>query len=333
MRGGLGGPRRLSARLRRSMSTHRGSLGKRSFDAGGSVDPDEPVADVAVRILRTRLEGVWRNLRAACGPKHEPERVHQLRVATRRALAAITAFEGLMPRKPREWFVKRLRKVRRAAGNARDLDVLTDRLARDEEAIGSATAARRRLVAMLARQRSASRRPIQVVREELSAADWPGRVERLLERIAAEPTRRSFRRYARRRFEPLLRRFFARADRRLRDAEEIHRLRIEGKRLRYSLEIFASVFPARVRVKCEKALAKLQESLGEFTDHAAAADRLRRWSREDSVAAERATISALRKAEARRADEARRQFTKWWNPTRRRALRRRFERTLRRGSA
>lgn len=317
------------------MSPQRGSHGTKRQARAVVDDPDERAADVATRILRVRLESVWLLLRAACGSRHDAERVHQLRVATRRALAALAAFDGLMPRKPRSWFEKSLRRIRRAAGNARDLDVLTDRLAREEE-IGPATAARRarrRLVAMLGRQRSASRRPIHAVREELTAADWPGRVERLIERTAAGPKGRSFRRYARRRFEPLLRRFFVRADRRLRDADEIHRLRIEGKRLRYSLEIFAAVFTARERVKCEKALAKLQESLGEFTDHAAAADRLRRWSREDSAAAERDTISDLRKAEARRADEARRTFSKWWNPARRRALRRRFERTMRRGSA
>lgn len=276
------------------------------------------------------------NLRSACGRRQDPERVHQLRVSTRRALAAFSAFGGLMPQKRAAWFEKRLRRIRRTAGKARDLDVLTDRLDREEwtgAVLTSARRARRRLVAMLARQRSASRRPIHELRENLAAADWPGRVERLLDKIAAGPKGPTFRRFARRRFGPLLKRFFARADRRLRDAEEIHRLRIEGKRLRYALEIFAVAFPAGVRRKCEKALEMLQESLGEFTDHAAAADRLRRWSREAGATAERNAISALRKAESRRADEARRTFTKWWNPARRRTLRRRFERSLRRGSA
>ena len=51
-----------------------------------------PVVKVAARTLRKRLEAVWRELGAACRTRHEPERVHQLRVATRRTLATLTAF-------------------------------------------------------------------------------------------------------------------------------------------------------------------------------------------------------------------------------------------------
>jgi len=318
------------------MFSERRSRGRRPREWAVDEDPGQRAVDVAARILRMRLEAVWAELQAACGSRHDPERVHQLRVATRRTIAAIAAFDTLIPRKARQWFEKRLRRMRRAAGNARDLDVLTDRLARDQGAGGAgvgAQRARRRLVAMLSRQRAASRRPIHEVREDLLASDWPGRVERLLDSISARGGDCTFRRYALRQFEPLLERFRVGADRKLRDADDIHRLRIEAKKLRYTLEIFATVFPERTRDKCEKAVTRLQERLGEFTDHAAAADRLRRWARQEGTAGEREAITALLKVENELADEARHTFTKWWNPTRRRALRRRFDRTLRRGSA
>ena len=291
-----------------------------------------PASQVARRTLRKRLDAVWIELQAAAGERPDADRVHRLRVATRRTLAAIDAFADLLPAKRRDWFAKRLRKLRRAAGEARDLDVLSARLG--GAAAGSpARPARERLVAMLSRRRTASRTPIRQLRDALLAADWHGRAERLIDDVGRRGRERPFAAFARRRFRPLMGRFFARADHRLRSAEEIHRLRIEGKKLRYALEIFACVFPARERVRCEDALQRLQDTLGEFTDHAAAADRFHRWAQSDGIGMEQRTLAALHDVEEAKASKARKAFVKWWSPARRRWLRRALERTLRRRCA
>ena len=293
-----------------------------------------PTSRVAGRTLRKRLDAVWTALRAAAGDPSDPERVHRLRVATRRTLAALDAFDTLLPDRKRRWFEKRLRRLRRTAGAARDLDVLADRLGREPAAAEAAAgSSRTRLVAMLSRQRLASRAPIRRMLDELVAADWHARTERLVDAVGHRGRDRSFAAHARRRFRPLVERFFATADRHLRSADDIHRLRIEGKKLRYAMEIFAGVFPAAERARCEEALERLQRTLGEFTDHAAAEDRLRRWARADGAAAARRSIVDLREHEAEAADRARKAFTKWWSPARRRWLRRKFERTLRRRTA
>ena len=295
-----------------------------------------PASQVARRTLRKRLDAVWAELQAAAGDRPDGERVHRLRVATRRTLAAVDAFADLLPAKRREWFAKRLRRLRRAAGEARDLDVLTDRLGREVEGPQppvAGLAARVRLVAMLARRQAASRGPIRQMRDALLAGDWHGRTERLLDRVGSRGEDRPFADFARRRFRPLVARFFATADHRLRSADEMHRLRIEGKKLRYAMEIFACVFPARERVRCADALERLQETLGDFTDHAAAADRFRRWARSDGIGLQHRTLTALHDMEAARADKARKAFAKWWSPARRRRLRRALERTLRRRCA
>lgn len=186
---------------------------------------------------------------------------------------------------------------------------------------------------MLSRQRDVSRQPIRELYDELRTADWPGRVDALLDRIPSGRRQPTFADYAHERFPVIVDRFFAKADRKLRDDDEVHALRIAGKKLRYALEIFASVFPQRVRARCQDELERLQETLGEFTDHAAAADRFRRWSRQESMASSRETLAMLRRTEARLASVARKSFVKWWSPARRRSLRRTFERTLRRASA
>jgi CHAD domain-containing protein len=304
--------------------------------------PDAPVHLVAMRTIRARLDAVWAEVLAAVRDERDAEAVHRLRVATRRTLAALESFDDLLPRKRRDWFVKRLRHLRRAAGEARDLDVLALRLSSFRPQAGPhpdrtrshrAREARDRLVGMLARQRTASRRPIRDCYEELIEADWTGRVERLLERVAVDHHPSAFGRYAALRFRPLVDRFFDGADRKLRTAPEIHELRIEGKKLRYALEIFAAVFSPATRARCQDALERLQKTLGEFTDHAAAADRFRRWSRQEAMSGDREALAALRHEETRRARDARRAFVKWWNASRRRALRRTFENSLRRATA
>jgi len=289
-----------------------------------------PVNSVAARTLRTRLDTVWTELRQACRDGADPENVHQLRVATRRTLAAIDAFSDLIPARRRQWFEKRLVRLRRAAGEARDLDVLSHRLALGDT---GAVRARGRLVAMLSKQRIQSRGPIREQYEKLLDAEWPERVERLLEGIRGRRRQPAFAAFARRRFKPMITEFFAKADHKLRSAEEIHDLRIAGKQLRYALEIFAPVFPADVQDRCQDALERLQETLGSFTDHAAAADRLARWARSAEAGAHRELLATLERDEDAQADAARKTFSKWWNNARRKSLRRSFTRTLRRHSA
>lgn len=293
-----------------------------------------PVGAVAARTLRLRLDAVWSELQAACGTSAraaaECEHVHQLRVATRRTLAALDAFEDVLPAKRRAWFQRRLVRLRRAAGEARDLDVLTARLSQPD---APAALARRRLVAMLSRQRNESREPIREIREKLLESDWPGRVDGLLETLDRRRHQVAFGTYARRCFKPMITDFFQTADRRVRTASEMHALRIKGKKLRYALEIFSAVLPSRSGDKCRRSLERMQRTLGDFTDHAAAADRFARWARGADAGASRDFLAALRREESVQANLARREFARWWNHDRRRSLRRRLESTIKRSSA
>jgi len=289
-------------------------------------DQSLTVGQMAATTLRRRFDAVWTELRAACEMPDHAEHVHQLRVATRRTLAAFDAFHAVIPAKRRAWFAKRLRRLRRVAGEARDLDVLTDRLAND------AVRARHQLIAMLSKQRQKSRAPIRAQLEDLVDSDWCSRVDRLLNDVHERRRRAGFRTYARRNFKPMIAAFFEMADRKVRDDEEIHSLRIEGKKLRYALEIFAPALPAHARARCQESLERLQKTLGDFTDHAAAADRFGRWARSADAGPNRDLLVSLCDDERKHADIARKAFSKWWNPSRRRSLRRRFTRTMRRSA-
>src|SRR5688572_28787502 len=93
------------------------------------VSPDDRTCDVAVRSLRGRLRAVLHYLPLAADKAQEDvEHVHQLRVWTRRATAALVLYQELLPRRRFAWMKKQLRRVRQAANEARDCDVLLARL-------------------------------------------------------------------------------------------------------------------------------------------------------------------------------------------------------------
>ena len=94
------------------------------------LSPEMPVVDAARTVLAARF-GVVRHYLplAAESPFDNPEYVHQLRVGTRRAGAALRVFADCLPKKPQRAAKKSLRAIRRAAGGARDWDVFLDNLA------------------------------------------------------------------------------------------------------------------------------------------------------------------------------------------------------------
>lgn len=90
---------------------------------------DDRVSDVAVLTLQNRLGAILHFLPLAAKKAAEDlEHVHHLRVAARRPMAALRLYEDLMPQRRFEWMKKQLRRVRQAANDARDCDVLLQRL-------------------------------------------------------------------------------------------------------------------------------------------------------------------------------------------------------------
>src|SRR5262245_26254841 len=86
--------------------------------------PTMTLAEAAHLVLNARLSVVRTTLPAAVERYGEDfEHVHQLRVATRRAGAAIKLLGDCLPGKVKQAVKKSLRSLRKAAGEARDWDV------------------------------------------------------------------------------------------------------------------------------------------------------------------------------------------------------------------
>jgi CHAD domain-containing protein len=241
--------------------------------------PGTPLADAARWVLAVRLEVVRDYLLLALHePEKDAEHVHQLRVGTRRAGAAVEIFESCLPEKVYKKARQQLRRIRRAAGEARDWDVFLltlqtakyRRTARHQPGrdflCGYAFALR-----MVAQERLAAVSPKppfgfeRLLAETVAAVHQPsphggghrlmdlarpllfGLVQELNQVAAGEPD----------------------------DWQQLHQVRILGKRLRYAMEVFADCFAPPFREELYPAVEEMQDILGRANDSQVASQRLR----------------------------------------------------------
>lgn len=228
---------------------------------------DSSVADAARLSLEARLAAVnyWLPF-AARQVDDDIEKVHQLRVSTRRAGAAVRLYRNWLPRKSSRWLKKRLRKIRRAAGEARDFDVLATRLERElgDEAV--------ELLKLVAAKRAAVQPKIAGVADGCHRKDKLRRhVDRVLAGIRprgadARRLNPSFRDWAAARLRLSTDRFFAVSPSDSAEIKQLHRFRIAGKRLRYTMELLAPAFGPELRDEHYRSIEQLQDLLGRVND-------------------------------------------------------------------
>jgi CHAD domain-containing protein len=286
-----------------------------------------PLARVARGVVRRRLRAVGRAAAAVAAANAGAAAVHRLRVSARRATAAITVFHPLIPRRQRRWFKKMLRRIRRAAGAARDLDVLLGRGPGAPSAVHAADASRR-LADLLGDRRPDSRRRLRARLAKLPMHDWERETAATVGAVDSPASADKVASHARRRARRLVRRFLARLDRPVRTGRAIHRLRIETKKLRYALEVIAEIGAPVSTSAADRLLHGLQDRLGDYTDHAAAFARLRRWARREPDPRDRRTLLAAHGHEATAMKRACRACERWWTPSRRARIARAIERML-----
>jgi CHAD domain-containing protein len=96
---------------------------------------DDPYAIAAARVVETRA-GELREHSAGVLDTSDIERVHDMRVATRRLRAALEVFEPCFPAKPFKAALKEVKALADALGERRDRDVHISALSDFSEAIG-----------------------------------------------------------------------------------------------------------------------------------------------------------------------------------------------------
>ena len=256
--------------------------------------------------------------------KDEVEYVHQLRVATRRADAALLLFTEMLPAKRSQKMRKLLKRVRRSAGDARDLDVL---LARLQQEVERGRRPLKKTIATITQMRRGAQRPIEKMSRTLAKRQFSHEVEKLTNRVHWRGTNPevSYEQAARSMLSRIVDEFFAAAAADLAQTENLHALRIEGKQLRYAIEIFAGAHAA-LRENLYPQVEQIQSRLGELNDHATAEQNFLRWQKFATDAADE--FNALREDERRALRRCKAEFRDWWTPSRANAMRESFRRTL-----
>jgi CHAD domain-containing protein len=289
----------------------------------------QPAAKVARRALADRLQLVWRYLRRSTeGAPSDLENIHQLRVSTRRAVAVLTTFADWLPAKRQRWMQRQLKRIRKTAGTARDLDVMLARfipLSQDEPELGPYHA----LVHRLQVRRKRAQDPIDALYEKLQRKDFPRHVANLCRGLKPRGKLRrgdtSFAQVANRSMLPLVEQYFEAASADFHDYAQLHALRILGKQMRYAMEIFAGAFPPAFRQDLYPQLAEIQDRLGAINDHATAREKFLAWLQEESTDPQlRGLLEELIAEETEQLEQSRDDFLRWFTNERRAALEQQF---------
>jgi CHAD domain-containing protein len=226
-------------------------------------------AEAARASFAARFAAVTQTWAAALDQPGDPHAVHQLRVATRRASAALRVFHEHLPSDSLRKFKKLFRKLRRMVGPARDEDVLAQRL---QEWLAACDETERPgldwLAGSFAKRRVRTHDAIPKTKKLQSK--WESLIRSstiprnggssLLSDLASEQIP-----------EQIIE--FERAACGVIEApDQLHALRIAGKRLRYSLELLSAGLPYAAKLADE--LPNAQDLLGAAHDARVIADRV-----------------------------------------------------------
>ncbi len=285
-----------------------GPAGPAGPDLGPTrIDASCSIGEVAFAVLRRQFAAF---LAKEAGTRlgEDPEELHDMRVAARRLRAALSLFAHVLPVR-----AGRLRGelgwVAQALGAVRDVDVQLDQLRAwtaeaggpDREALGS-------LIAILREQREEARTAL------LGTLDSP-RYDRLTIGFGAMLRHGPLRTSPASRApalaaapELLMERYrrvraAARRVARAGGVEDLHRLRIRCKRLRYALEFFDDVYDHRGRSVIRR-LVTLQDLLGGIQDSNVAVARLRELATAGGASLSPATVFAMGQVAQRYAHRA-----------------------------
>lgn len=207
---------------------------------------------------------------------NDPEYIHQMRVATRRLRASVQLFKPLLPPPFADDIVAPLRELMHALGRVRDLDIVMT------EIISPVIADMPNDPALLALSAVITERQYQTRLEAMHALAQPAYGHLQLQAAAllnspafiAPPVHQSqatLSGFAQAQLQSHCARTINHAARAHADEpNSLHRLRISIKRLRYAMEFFRAMMPAKASNKILQNLAATQEKLGQLNDLASA---------------------------------------------------------------
>ncbi len=238
-----------------------------------SARPDNSTCTFGAGILMKYLQALLQEVDGVRTAR-DIEHIHRMRVASRRLRAALPLFAGCYPDKKVRGWLKEIRKITRALGEARDADVQIDRLTSiyrglTDHRYGPGV---RRLLLRLKQQRAGMQsRVIQTLDHLLESGvtaemqqyfgelqpvkELPIPFSRQLYELGFQASQESLQNLFS--YEPYIHDEAC--------VTELHAMRVAAKRLRYTLETFSPIYPPKLD-KIIKVVRKIQDTLGEIHD-------------------------------------------------------------------
>jgi CHAD domain-containing protein len=247
------------------------------------VRADDTLSEAGRKVLRMH----YLRMRAAepgTRSGEDTEDLHKMRVATRRMRAVWRVFDGAYRRKPQKRYVAELRAVAGALGGVRDLDVQLEGLAAHRAGLRDVDdAALEPLAEEWRRRRERVRTKLLQLLDSPTYERFVDDYGRFVEtpeagavalppgsplRVRDNAAGRIWRAYEVLRAHDVGLRWA--------DVPALHAVRIDAKRLRYTIESFAEVLPPET-AQLIAAVVAVQDQLGALNDAQVAADLTRGW--------------------------------------------------------
>ena len=227
------------------------------------------------KALLNRLQNVAREIDGV-RKAEDIERIHDMRVATRRMRSALALFEKCLPGKDSRKWNKQMRRVTRALGTARDTDVQMDFL---QGFLDSLTEKRyragiQRLLLRLRQCREKAQEAVAVAMDQLELSGVLEEMGGTLRRIRVHARmnhvdensphvyQQAYLTISLRLEDMLAYETYVTQPERL---EELHAMRIASKRLRYTMEVFEPLYDGELKQPL-KTVRKVQTMLGDIHD-------------------------------------------------------------------
>ena len=257
-------------------------------------------ADSAVRsILHTLLDILRANVDGVIAD-HDTEFLHDFRVATRRTRAALGQLKGVLPGAEVEAFREEFRWLGSLTNPCRDLDVYLLEMDDFRSMIGASAAALAPLQDLLMKERAAALRKVRVA---LRSRRFQRLLDEWQEFLEAPTADASSLPDAARPVSELSSQKIWKAYRRMRrhgialdqnaPLADLHRLRILGKKLRYLLEFFRSLYDEVEIEPLVEQLKLLQDILGGINDVRVQQQRLLELAHRNELAGQIDTLLAM----------------------------------------
>lgn len=246
--------------------------------------PSDTIQEALRKILGRQVFKIRANLEGAILDL-DPEFVHDIRVATRRARFALRLFRDVLGQGEADSLREALRWLTGACAPVRDLDVLTAAL-REHPALGQTPLGMDRLVGMLVPLRERARSEMIAVLQSERFSLLLREVEEahakpLPDAAVGVPVSRIGPRWIRRRLKKVRREGLSLGSGEHEpQARDLHRLRIAFKGLRYTCEFFREILPGEELGPVLGLLVGYQDCLGKFQDAQVALDKLETLARE-----------------------------------------------------